>query len=141
MNHEIVLDGRGDVVKTLFPKVASKNGRHHPARKLPEILFVTSYPPRECGIATYSQDLFKSLNNKFSNSFSLKICALEAGGADQAYPDEVKYTLDTTDTSKYVELAQIINADKSIRIVMVQHEFGFFSALPGKNLFCIFYTA
>ena len=25
--------------------------------ELPEILFITSYPPRECGIATYSQDL------------------------------------------------------------------------------------
>jgi len=35
--------------------------------KLPEILFITSYPPRECGIATYSQDLLKALNNKFSN--------------------------------------------------------------------------
>lgn len=32
---------------------------------LPEILFITSCPPRECGIATYSQDLIKALNNKF----------------------------------------------------------------------------
>jgi hypothetical protein len=31
----------------------------------PEILFISSYPPRECGIATYSQDLVKALNNKF----------------------------------------------------------------------------
>ncbi len=137
MNNELALDGRGDVVKTLFSKVASKNGRHHPAQQLPEILFVTSYPPRECGIATYSQDLYKSLNNKFSNSFSLKICALEAGSTDQAYPDEVKYTLDTTDTSKYVELAQIINADNSISIVMLQHEFGFFGP-AGEEAFLHF---
>ena len=40
---------------------------------LPEIVFVTSYPPRECGIATYSQDLIKALNNKFRKSFDIKI--------------------------------------------------------------------
>jgi hypothetical protein len=44
-------------------------------RKLPEILFITSYPPRECGIATYSQDLIKALNNKFNESFVIKILA------------------------------------------------------------------
>ncbi len=49
------------------------------AENLAEILFITSYPPRECGIATYSQDLLKALNNKFSNTFSLKVCALESG--------------------------------------------------------------
>ena len=26
-------------------------------KQLPEIVFITSYPPRECGIATYTQDL------------------------------------------------------------------------------------
>jgi hypothetical protein len=31
------------------------------AVSLPEILFVTSYPPRECGIASYSQDLMYAL--------------------------------------------------------------------------------
>ena len=28
----------------------------------PEILFITSYPPRECGIATYSHDLSRELD-------------------------------------------------------------------------------
>jgi len=46
---------------------------------LAEILVVTSYPPRECGIATYSQDLIRALNNKFSSCLSMKVCALETG--------------------------------------------------------------
>ena len=43
---------------------------------LPGILIITSYPPRECGIATYSQDLIFALNNKFTKSFDITICAL-----------------------------------------------------------------
>lgn len=33
-------------------------------KTLPEIVFITSYPPRECGIATYSQDLKKCYTRK-----------------------------------------------------------------------------
>ena len=104
---------------------------------LPEILFITSYPPRECGIATYSQDLFKALNKIFNNSFSLKVCALESGTSDNTYPDEVKHILDTTDSPKYAELANTINNDKSLRFVVVQHEFGLFQN-GGENNFLQF---
>jgi hypothetical protein len=31
--------------------------------EIPVILFITSYPPRECGIATYSQDLLAALKH------------------------------------------------------------------------------
>ena len=31
-----------------------------------EIVFITSYPPRECGIATYSQDLKNAILEKFN---------------------------------------------------------------------------
>ena len=95
--------------------------------RLPEILFITSYPPRECGIATYSQDLMKALDNKFCNSFSLKVCALESCTMNYEYPDEVKYILDTTDSGAYVELSHNINADANIRFVVLQHEFCFFA--------------
>src|SRR5450759_4819369 len=91
-----------------------------------EILIITSYPPRVCGIATYSQDLIKALNNKFSNSFSIKVCALESGDADFQYPEEVKYTLKTSLAERYKRLALQINKDHRIRIVLIQHEFGFF---------------
>ena len=93
---------------------------------LAEILFITSYPPRECGIATYSQDLIKMLNNKFSNSFSIKVCALESGDSNYPYPGEVKYILNTSLADEYKKLALKINKDNHIKIVLIQHEFGFF---------------
>lgn len=97
-----------------------------PANDLAEILFVTSYPPRECGIATYSQDLIKSLNNKFITSFAITVCALEAGYSNYDYPEEVKYILDTSQSGHYTRLASYINRSRRIRIVFIQHEFGFF---------------
>jgi hypothetical protein len=47
-----------------------------------EILIVSSFPPRICGIATYTQDLTRALQNKFSSSLSIKICALESDEID-----------------------------------------------------------
>jgi Glycosyltransferase len=94
---------------------------------LPEILFITSYPPRVCGIATYSQDLIKALNNKFSKSLSIKVCALESGDINYQYPGEVKYILKTSLAGGYEKLAFKINRDGNIKIVLIQHEFGFFN--------------
>jgi glycosyltransferase involved in cell wall biosynthesis len=98
-----------------------------------EILFITSYPPRECGIATYSNDLIKALNNKFSKTLSIKVCALESGYENFNYTDEVKYVLKTSLADKYGELALKINKDDHIKIVLIQHEFGFFN--KQKNSF------
>jgi len=96
---------------------------------LPEILFITSYPPRECGIATYSQDLIMALNNKFSNSLSIKVCALESGDVNYPYPEEVKYVLKTSLAADYQKLALTINNDHDVKIVLIQHEFGFYRVM------------
>ncbi|MGB4415033.1 MAG: glycosyltransferase [Paludibacter sp.] len=93
---------------------------------LPEVLFITSYPPRVCGIATYSQDLITALNNKFSNSFSIRVCALETGDVSYDYPEEVKYTLDTSHSAPFLNLAKKINEDNHIQLILIQHEFGFY---------------
>ncbi|MFV8372315.1 glycosyltransferase [Flavobacterium sp. LB2P74] len=94
--------------------------------KLPEILFITSYPPRECGIATYSQDLIKALNNKFKHSFKIKICALESKNEQHLYPEPTQYILNTDHSNSFQNLAAKINYNASIQIVLIQHEFGLF---------------
>jgi len=98
-----------------------------PPQKLAEVLLITSYPPRECGIANYSHDMLKAFNKKFSHSFSTKVCALESGEDSFVYPPEVKYTLKTFLPDGYVKLARAINKDPDIQIVLLQHEFGFFN--------------
>lgn len=94
---------------------------------LTKILIITSYPPRVCGIATYSQDLVRSLNNKFSHSLLVNVCALESGDSGFSYPSEVKSRLNTSNTADYKKLALSINNDNQIKIVLIQHEFGFFN--------------
>jgi glycosyltransferase involved in cell wall biosynthesis len=92
------------------------------------ILFITTYPPRECGIATYSSDLINALTAKFDRSLSIKICALESVDEQFNYPSEVKYKLNTSESKQFKEVATAINRDDTIDIVFIQHEFGFFVA-------------
>jgi glycosyltransferase involved in cell wall biosynthesis len=93
---------------------------------LPEILFITSYPPRECGIATYSQDLVFALNNKFCKSFDIKICALENKNDNYIYEEKVDFVLETDSQNSYIELAENINENSNVSMVLIQHEFGLF---------------
>lgn len=120
-----------------IPHTERKKQVAQPAVQLPEILFITSYPPRECGIATYSQDLIKALRDQFDRSFSLRICALEAGQMNYEYPEDVKFTLDTHDPAQYRALAASINKDPQIQSVLIQHEFGFFHQ-AGEDVFLQF---
>lgn len=94
--------------------------------KLPEILFITSYPPRECGIATYSQDLIKALNKKFKHSFKIKICPLESENEQHVYSEPAHYVLNTDHSNAFQNLAVKINDNVGIQIVLIQHEFGLF---------------
>ena len=93
---------RNYTLAELFPTVHYQNKRNidkhiilNQDEDLPQILMVTSFPPRECGIATYSQDLKNSLDKQFGNSFDIKICALENLNEIHSYSQDVKYILNT----------------------------------------------
>lgn len=95
---------------------------------LPEILFITSFPPRECGIATYSQDLINALNHQFYNSFICSICALESNNEKHIYKQKPKMILNTDSRNSFLKAAFKINNDQKIKLVLMQHEFGFYAA-------------
>jgi len=128
--NQISNEGLFGYENTIYPHTLEKRNRQQSAqlqtKDLAEILVITSYPPRECGIATYSQDLIKALNKKFSKSLSIKVCALETETQNYDYPDEVEYKLKTSEVTSYLNLAQTINDNDQIQLVLIQHEFGLY---------------
>ncbi|UWX61295.1 glycosyltransferase [Chryseobacterium oranimense] len=102
----------------------------------PEIIFISTFPPKVCGIATYCQDLIKSLQLKFKESFTIIICPMETEDESYRYEENPQYRLNTSDAISYLELADKINKNDKIQLVMLQHEFGFFTeAKNGLMLF------
>jgi glycosyltransferase involved in cell wall biosynthesis len=99
-----------------------------------EILMINSFPPRKCGIATYSEDLIKAIENKFGDSFSIKVCALQKENSALKYPPEVTYFLKTTQKEAYKELALSINNDENIKVIYLQHEFGLYGGEYGDYI-------
>jgi len=99
-----------------------------------EILMITSFPPRKCGIATYSQDLIKAIEDKYDDSFTIKVCALQKNELNLDYPHEVKYFLKTWLKEDYKRLAIEINADEEIKIIYLQHEFGLYEGELGNYI-------
>ena len=128
MKNEISFNHSNRILFGERQKTISKSGSliSETDNALPEILFVTSYPPRECGIATYSQDLIKALHNKYSDSFKISVCPIETVNEKHTYNDDIKYILDIDKKKSFVKLAETINKDLAIKMVMVQHEFGLF---------------
>lgn len=95
-------------------------------KEKPEILMISSFPPRQCGIATYSQDLVRALKNKFRNSFKITVAALENKNELHQYKESVQYILRTDIRSSYQKLSQTCNQSPTIEMVLLQHEFGLF---------------
>ena len=100
-----------------------------------KILFICSYPPRQCGIATFSKDLITSLKNCFGTSMEIEVCALENECCNiDDYPPEVSYKIDAQKLNSFFSVADRLNEREDIGMVCVQHEFGLFGGDYGSNL-------
>ncbi|HEX3009817.1 MAG TPA: glycosyltransferase [Bacteroidales bacterium] len=130
MGNEIILERSGVEVGDFLqedPDVArAYYNIEKPKAVEGEILFLTSYPPRECGIANYSLNLLNALHSRLDNYYGLKVCALENGDTKYYYPGEVVEVLNTSVPSDYMRVAVRINQNTDIVAVVIQHEFDLF---------------
>lgn len=87
-------------------------------------LFISSYIPRRCGIATFTKDLTKAINDLNPESLS-QIIAVDEEPGQFTYPGEVIGRITCNKQPSYLQAATQINAS-SAEIVCLQHEYGLF---------------
>lgn len=98
------------------------------------MLIVSSYPPRECGLATFSNDIANSVKKVFGDTLPIEVCALQNEKNNFEYGDEVTYVLSTAFIDEYRHVAEKINERKDIGLVCIQHEFGLYGGDYGDYL-------
>src|SRR5271166_3850211 len=97
----------------------------------PRALFLSSYPPRQCGIATFGEDVRGAYDRL--TGLSSDVIAVHEPGSDYAYPACVIGTIDADDPDSYLKAARIANA-ADIDLVNVQHEYGLYGRDRGAAL-------
>jgi hypothetical protein len=93
--------------------------------------FIGSFPPRECGIATFTQNLINAVHtgSNFERNDTVVI-AMNDCKSDYEYPPEVVFTIDQENQQDYIKAADYIN-DSDIDVCVLQHEYGIFGGESG----------
>lgn len=104
-----------------------------PIAKSPCVLFVSSFPPRACGIATFTEDLTNAVEREFSPAVKTRVLAMNADGTSlYNYSKKVALQISDSDMDDYLKRANEINNNPDIKLVNIQHEYGLFGGNWGN---------
>lgn len=97
-----------------------------------KISLIGSYPPRECGIGTFTKNLFDSTTK---NASGVKVhqgfvIAIDDHEQEYDYPEEVKMSIRQEEQTDYLEAANLINLSGA-DVCILEHEFGIFGGQNG----------
>jgi glycosyltransferase involved in cell wall biosynthesis len=98
----------------------------------PRVAWLASYPPRECGIATFTRDLTRAVSQQ-TGIPPWVVAVDEPGAEDRRYPPEVFFRLRRDDPSSYDRLAKELGA-ADVDVLCIQHEYGLFGGECGELL-------
>ncbi len=108
-----------------------------------KLAYIGTYPPRECGIGTFTMNLYKSMltNPAFAHKGIESsndpvegfIVAMNDPEKTYNYPDEVKLSITQEHQRDYLEAAKFINLSDA-NICILEHEFGIFGGQNGMYI-------
>nr|PZN08862.1 MAG: glycosyl transferase family 1 [Caldicoprobacter oshimai] len=90
--------------------------------KARNVVFVSTYPPRECGLATFTQDLVNELD-EIALINKPRVIAMSNG--NYRYDDRVIMEIEQYDRGSYVKAAKKLS-ETDTELVVIEHEYGIF---------------
>jgi hypothetical protein len=100
----------------------------------PKTCFFGNFPPKECGIATFTHHLSKAMDKKFNPKLKSKVIAINEEGSFYNYNHKVIHEVTKNDIESYIEIAKRVNESENIKILCIQHEFGIFGGEYGNYI-------
>lgn len=97
-----------------------------------EIAIVGTYPPRRCGIATFTSDLFRAISLAGEGVVASSIALTDPGGLYD-YSGDVSYEIRQDVQADYARAAEFLN-HSDVRLVSIQHEYGIFGGSDGAHV-------
>jgi len=100
-----------------------------------EVAYVSTYPPRKCGIATFTADLVNSIS-RLNKLKAQKIISIDGRRLFKPVYEGIQDKIGRDFIEDYALMADFLN-QSSVNIVNVQHEFGIFGGESGEYI-CAF---
>ena len=98
-----------------------------------KIALIGTYPPRKCGIGTFTNNLLKAIaaNTDHQDLASVaRVIAITESGQNYDFPDEVMLTIRQNRQRDYITAARQINFSDA-DVCILEHEFGIFGGDDG----------
>ncbi len=89
--------------------------------------FIGTYPPRECGIGTFTQNLYSAMITGENTGI---VVAMDDQEESYDYPPEVLFKIRQEQQGDYIEAAKFINLSGA-DVCVLEHEFGIFGGQNG----------
>ncbi len=100
-----------------------------------KILYVSTFPPRECGMATFTEDLTAAIDDLLLPAIESRVVAVNTDDISRYhYPRKVIAEIGRSSQDEYISTAETINAMDDVCLVNVQHEFGIFAGPLGSHI-------
>jgi len=99
------------------------------------IAFLGNFPPRLCGIATFTNDLSEAVSQVASNS-DCYVGAVNDRPDSYSYNDRVRFELQEKELDSYRRAADFLNFNNA-DVLCVQHEFGIYGGEAGSHLLAL----
>ncbi len=102
--------------------------RRGPIERSPAIVriaYVSTYPPRHCGIATFTHDLAAVTGSR-------EVVALHPPVQAMPYPIEVHHRIRRDEAADYTQTARSL--DSCVEVASIQHEFGIWGGQDGAHV-------